>query len=325
LSFRSPSIQRTKEDSNPAFGTYFMNKFDLSIIIISYNTEKITIDCLKSIIESLKNSSLKYEIIVVDNASKDNSVSSIKKLKSEIKNRNLKINLIENKENIGFGPANNQAAKIAKSDYLLFLNSDIIVLNADIEKLYNFYKQNEKLFNFLGGKLLNKDMTSQPSCGPMYTLPMVLAHLFLRGDYWGLTRYSPNKIKEADWISGACILTKKEYFEKLDGFDEKIFMYMEEIDLFYRAKKHGFKVFFYPEAQFIHLGSQSSARRSFPILQVYQGLIYFYKKHFSKFSLFILIIMLKLKALIGFLIGKIINNQYLTQTYAKAWQISKMD
>jgi GT2 family glycosyltransferase len=302
-----------------------MNQFDLSIIIISYNTEKITIDCLKSIIESLKNSSLKCEIIVVDNASKDNSVSSIKKLKSEIKNRNLKINLIENKENIGFGPANNQAVKLAKSDYLLFLNSDIIVLNASIEKLYNFYKQNEKLFNFLGGKLLNKDGTSQPSCGPMYTLPMIFAHLFLRGDYWGLTRYSPNKIKEADWISGACILTKKEYFEKLDGFDEKIFMYMEEIDLFYRAKKHGFKVFFYPEAQFIHLGSQSSAGRIFPILQVYQGLIYFYKKHFSQFSLFILIIMLKLKALIGFLIGKIINNQYLTQTYAKAWQISKMD
>ena len=302
-----------------------MNQFDLSIIIISYNTEKITIDCLKSIIESLKNSSLKYEIIVVDNASKDNSVSSIKKLKSEIKNRNLKINLIENKENIGFGPANNQAVKLAKSDYLLFLNSDIIVLNASIEKLYNFYKQNEKLFNFLGGKLLNKDGTSQPSCGPMYTLPMIFAHLFLRGDYWELTRYSPKKIKEVDWISGACILTKKEYFEKLGGFDEKIFMYMEEIDLFYRAKKHGFKVFFYPEAQFIHLGSQSSAGRSFPILQVYQGLIYFYKKHFSQFSLFILIIMLKLKALIGFLIGKIINNQYLTQTYAKAWQIAKMD
>ena len=302
-----------------------MNQFDLSIIIVSYNTEKITIDCLKSIIESSKNSSLKCEIIVVDNASKDNSVSSIKKLKSEIKNRNLKINLIENKENIGFGPANNQAVKLAKSDYLLFLNSDIIVLNASIEKLYNFYKQNEKLFNFLGGKLLNKDGTSQPSCGPMYTLPMIFAHLFLRGDYWELTRYSPKKIKEVDWVSGACILTKKEYFEKLGGFDEKIFMYMEEIDLFYRAKKHGFKVFFYPEAQFIHLGSQSSTGRNFPILQVYQGLIYFYKKHFSKFSLFILIIMLKLKALIGFLVGKIINNQYLTQTYAKAWQISKMD
>jgi len=302
-----------------------MTKVDLSIIVVSYNTEKITIDCLKSIIKSLNNSFLKYEILVIDNGSKDKSISAIKKLKSEIKNYNLKINLIENKTNIGFGPANNKAAKIANSDYLLFLNSDIIVLKSSIEKLHKFYKQNEKLFNFLGGKLFNKDKSSQSSCGPMYTLPMVFVHLFLRGDYWGLTRYSPNKLKEVDWISGACILTKKEYFKKLGGFDEKIFMYMEEIDLFYRAKKLGYKVFFYPEAKFIHLGSQSSAGRTFPIIQVYQGLIYFYKKHFSKLSLFILIVMLKLKALIGFLIGKIVNNQYLIQTYGKAWQIAKID
>jgi len=302
-----------------------MNKFDLSIIVVSYNTEKITLNCIKSIIKSLKNSSLKYEIIIFDNASKDNSVFAIKNLKSKIKDNNLKIILIENKKNIGFGAANNQAVKIAKSDYLLFLNSDIIVLNSAIEKMYNFYKKNQKMLNFLGGKLLNEDGSSQPSCGPMYTLPMIFVHLFLRGDYLGLTRYSPNKLKDVDWVSGACILTKKEHFEKVGGFDEKIFMYMEEIDLFYRAKKIGYKVFFYPEAKFIHLGSQSSSGRTFPILQVYQGLVYFYKKHFSRFSLFILIIMLKLKALVGFLIGKIINHQYLTKTYAKAWQIAKMD
>jgi len=303
----------------------FMNKFDLSIIVVSYNTKKITINCLESIIKSLKKSSLKYEIIVVDNASKDNTVFAIKNLKSKIKDNNLKIILIENKKNIGFGAANNQAVKVAKSEYLLFLNSDIIVLNNALEKLYNFYKQNEKKFNFLGGKLLNEDGSPQPSCGPMYTLPMIFAHLFLRGDYLGLTRYSPNKLKEVEWVSGACILTKKEYFEKVGGFDEKIFMYMEEVDLFYRAKKLGYKVFFYPEAQFIHLGSKSSSGRTFPILQVYQGLIYFYKKHFPRFSFFILISMLKLKAIIGFLIGKIINNQYLTKTYEKAWKISKMD
>ena len=224
-----------------------LNKFNISIIVVSYNTEKITINCLKSIIKSLKDSALKFEIIVVDNASEDNSVSSIKKLQSNIKIPNLKITLIENKKNIGFGAANNQAVKIAKSNYILFLNSDIIVLNNAIEKLYNFYKRNKKKLNFLGGKLLNKNGTNQPSCGPMYTLPMIFAHLFLRGDYWGLTRYSPNKLREVDWISGACILTKKEYFEKVGGFDEKIFMYMEEIDLFYRAKKQVLKFFSIPK------------------------------------------------------------------------------
>jgi len=299
-----------------------MTKFDLSIIIVSYNTKKITIDCLKSIIKSLKKSSLKYEIIVIDNNSKDESVKAIQNLKT--KSKKLELKIIGNKKNIGFGTANNQAVKFAKSDYLLFLNSDIIVLNSAIEKLYNFYKQNERLFNFLGGKLLNKNKTPQPSCGPMYTLLMVFTHLFLRGDYWGLTRYSPNKVKEVDWVSGACILTKKEYFEKLGGFDEKIFMYMEEIDLFYRAKKQGFKIFFYPEAQFIHLGSGSSGGRTYPIIQVYRGLIYFYKKHCPRLSIFLLKIMLKLKALVAINIGKITKNNYLIKTYGEAYQIVKM-
>jgi len=295
-----------------------MNKLNLSIIVVSYNTKKITLNCLKSIIKSLKNSSLKYEIIVVDNGSKDKSVLAIKKLKSKIKNQNLNFSIIENKTNIGFGKANNQAVKIANSDYLLFLNSDIIVLNSAIEKLYNFYKQNEKMINFLGGKLLNKDQSPQPSCGPNYSLPMIFAHLFLRGDYWGFTRYSPNKIKEVDWISGACILTKKESFNQIGGFDEKIFMYMDEVDLLYRAKKNNLRVFFYPKAEFIHLGSASSGQRTYPILQVYQGLTYFYKKNFSSLSYFILKIMLKLKAVVSILIGKVINNQYLIKTYEKA-------
>jgi len=302
-----------------------MDKNKLTIIIISYNTKKITLQCLKSVFQSLKNSSIKYEIILIDNASTDQSAQAIEKLKLTNKKLGAKIRLVRNKKNIGFGPANNQAVKIAKGHYLLLLNSDTIVLDNAIEKLYFFYKKNEKKIHFLGAKLLNPDYSPQPSCGPMYTLPMLFFHLFLRGDYWGATRSSPNRLKKVDWISGACILTKKEYFEKVGGFDERIFMYMEEIDLLYRAKKQGLNTYFYPGAKFIHLGSQSSGGRTFPILQVYQGLIYFYKKHFSKISFSILIIMLKLKATIGFLIGKITNNQYLIKTYAKAWKLAKID
>ncbi|MCX7881401.1 MAG: glycosyltransferase family 2 protein [Patescibacteria group bacterium] len=295
-----------------------MNSCQLSIIIVSYNTQKITFDCIQSIIRSLINSTISYEIIVIDNASSDNTINALKKI-------NVKqLRIIKNKKNLGFGKANNQGVKIAQGEYLLFLNSDIIVLNNSIEKMFKFYKQNEKKFNFLGGKLLNKNLTYQPSCGSMYTLPIIFAHLFLKGDYWGLTRYSPKRIKKVDWISGACILTKKEYFEKLKGFDEKIFMYMEEIDLFYRAKKLGMKIFFYPDAQFIHLGSASSNQRTYPILQVYQGLLYFYQKHYDFFSNFLLKLMLKLKALIGILIGKISKNNYLINTYEKAWSLVKL-
>lgn len=293
-------------------------KIELSIIIISYNTKKITQDCLQSIFKSEIN--IPYELIIVDNASTDGSIETLKQ--TQIYNLNLKT--IFNTKNLGFAKANNQAAKKASGKHLLFLNSDIIVLNNSIEKLFNLYRQNEKLFNFLGGKLLNKNLTPQPSCGPFYSLPIVFAALFLRGDYWGLTRYSPNKIKKVDWISGACILTKKEYFEKLGGFDEKIFMYMDEIDLLYRAKKLGYQTYFYPQAQFIHLGSASSSGKTYPILQVYNGLVYFYKKHYSAAPLFFLKLMLKLKASIAVFIGKITKNHYLTETYEQGYKMVKL-
>lgn len=283
-------------------------KIELSIIIISYNTKKITENCLKSIETSLKQSPLSYEIILVDNASTDGS--------NEITGN---FRLIKNSKNLGFARANNQGAREAKGKYILFLNSDIIVLDNAIEKLLGFFKQNEMTIQFLGGKLLNKDQSPQPSCGPFYSLPVVFGALFLRGDYWGLTRSSPNTVKEVDWVSGACILTKKEYFNSIGGFDEQIFMYMDEIDLLYRAKKKGYRVFFYPEAEFVHLGSASSGGRTYPILQVFRGFLYFYRKHHNtKLSLFFLKTMLQLKSWIAIVVGKITNNSYLIKTYEEA-------
>jgi len=299
-----------------------MTQPKLSIIIISYNTASITKNCIQSILKSTADTQLPVEIIVVDNASKDSSVATLE----TFKRLNLKtFKLIKNSENIGFAKANNQAVKQAQGDYLLFLNSDIVVLQDAVEKLFSFYRQNEKTVHFLGGKLFEKDgITPQPSCGPFYSLPVIFAALFLRGDYWGLTRYSPNKLKKVDWVSGACILTKKNHFQKINGFDEKIFMYMDEIDLLYRAKKAGFNTFFYPEAKFIHLGSASSKGRTYPILQVYRGFLYLYRKHFPQ-SLFFLKLLLKLKAWLAIIIGRLTQNQYALKTYEKALQLVKMD
>ncbi len=299
------------------------SKIDLSIVIISYNTKKITQECLRSVFQSLASSTnnLQYEIIVVDNASTDGSMEMLRDLAKEKPN----LILIENNKNVGFAKANNQGVKSASGDRVLFLNSDIIVLNQAIPLLYDFYRKHQNNIDFIGGKLLNKDLSPQPSCGPFYTLPVVFAALFLRGDYWGLTRYSPDKLKRVDWISGACILTKKNCFEAIGGFDEQIFMYMDEVDLLYRAKKRGYKTFFYPQTQFIHLGSASSAGRTYPILQVFKGLLYFYRKYYNTaLSIFFLKIMLKLKALTALLIGRLTNNQYLVKTYAEAYKLAKM-
>lgn len=290
------------------------NNIDLSIIVISYNTKKITQNCLESIETSLEQSSLSYEIILVDNASTDQSDKIISNFR-----------LIRNSANLGFAKANNQGVKEAKGNYILFLNSDIVVLDNAIEKLLIFYKQNEITIQFLGGKLLNKDNSPQPSCGPFYSLPVVFGALFLKGDYWGLTRYSPDAVQEVDWVSGACILTKKEYFQSIGGFDQQIFMYMDEIDLLYRAKKKGYRVFFYPEAEFIHLGSASSGGRTYPILQVFRGFLYFYRKHHNtKLSIFFLKTMLQLKSWIALVIGRLTRNSYLIKTYEEAQKCIQM-
>ena len=231
------------------------------------------------------------------------------------------ITVIQNKNNVGFGRANNQAVKIVKSNYLLFLNSDIIVLNNSIEKLLNFYKKSQENIHFLGGKLFNDDMTIQPSTAPFFTIPIVFAALFLKGDYWGLTRSSPNKTKKVDWVAGACIMTQKKYYSDINGFDEDVFMYMEEVDLLYRAKQKGYDTYFYPDARFIHLGFASTGNKSYPVIQVFKGLKYFYKKHYSKHMLFWLSVILKAKAIISLLIGKITNNKYLIETYEKAYKM----
>lgn len=296
-----------------------MTKIDLSIIIVSFNTKEITKNCIESINRSLYKSKIKYEIVVVDNNSHDGSKQLLEKL---FQDKSSHVIYHQTNDNLGFGRGNNVGVKLAKGKYILLLNSDTIVLNRAIEKLYEVYIKNEKKVHFLGAKLLNKDLTPQPSAAYFFTLPVVFASLLLKGDYWGLTRFSPNKFCQVDWVSGACILTKKSIYNRLNGFDKNIFMYMEEVDLLYRAKKLGYKTYFYNLAQIIHLGSASSGGKTFPILQVYKGFLFFYKKHYSLISLIFLHIILKTKAIIAYIIGRIKNNQYLIETYEKAFWIS---
>ncbi len=308
---------------------------DLSIIIISFNTKELTKKCLETVIASLEDSEFSTEIIVLDNASLDGSVEMLEAFeKSEIRNpksetnsnlQNIKFKTILSKDNLGFAKGNNEAVKVATGKYLLFLNSDTEVMGEAITSLYTFITSEKNRFNFIGAKLLESNgKTPQSSAGHFYTLPVVFAALFLRGDYWGLTRYSPNSIKAVDWVSGACFIGDKEDFEGLGGFDEKIFMYMEEIDLFYRAKQNNMNVGFYPNAKFIHHGSASSqSGRSDPIIKVFEGLLYFYQKHYGSKKLIMLKCLLIAKSTVALAIGRIFVNNYLISTYEKARKLAK--
>jgi len=291
---------------------------DLSIVIVSYNTKKITEDCIESINRSLTNTKIKYEIIVVDNNSLDGSQAALQKI---AQNEAHHLVFFQTGSNLGFGQGNNFGVKKANGKYILLLNTDTYVLNRAIEKLYNFYVAREKQIHFLGSKLLNKDLSAQPSACRFFTLPVVFATLLLKGDYWGLTRSSPNKFCQVDWISGACIMTTKKHYQRLGGFDENIFMYMEEVDLLYGAKNLGLICFFYPDSLIIDLGSASSQGKTFPILQVYKGFLFFYKKHYSILHILALRLILKFKAIIAYLIGKIRGDQYLIKTYEEAFKL----
>ncbi|MBI5019628.1 glycosyltransferase family 2 protein [Candidatus Gottesmanbacteria bacterium] len=286
---------------------------DVSIIIVSFNTKKLTEDCLTSTIRSLKESKLRWEIIVVDNISEDGTREMLKKKFPMVKT-------ILNTENVGFGRGNNQGIKAAKGEYILLLNSDTVILNNAIGKLVSFGRQHPNAF--IGPKLLNPDRTPQSSCGPFFTLPVVFASLFLKGDYIGLTRWSPNRARKVDWVSGACILAPKKLFMQNLLFDEQIFMYMEEIDLLMRAKRQGYATYFYPRSLIVHLGAASSTnKRKGPVLNIYRGFIYLYKKHGTPFSLGMVRMMLKTKAILAWLVGVALGKGLLKETYEEAYRM----
>lgn len=286
---------------------------DLSIIIVSFNTKTLTENCLTSVIKSLASTSVSWEILVVDNVSTDGTREMLAK-------KFPMVRVIKNDENVGFGRANNQGIKEARGEHVLLLNSDTIVLNNAIGKLLSFGKQHPNAF--VGAKLLNLDRSPQTSCGPFFWLPVAFAALFLKGDYLGLTRWSPDRVRKVDWVSGACILGPKKLFMNDLLFDEQIFMYMEEIDLLYRAKKKGYPTYFYPRSLIVHLGGGSSpTKRKGPVLQIYKGLLYFYKKHRSPLALAVLRLFLKTKAIFSWFIGVIVGNAYLRETYAEAYRL----
>lgn len=286
---------------------------DLSIIIPSYNTMNLTIRCLRSIYDSLKGSRVKFEVIVVDNASKDGSIAAMnKKFPQVIK--------ILNKDNLGYGTANNQGLKVANGKYCLLLNSDIEVQEKSIEKLLQFANEHKK--SFVGGKLYNEDGSAQPSCGPSFNPWYIFLMLFMQGDKLGITRWSPDKVKRVTWVSGACMLGTKESFIDVGLFDEGIFMYMDEIEFLERARQKGYTVWYTPTALFTHTGAASSGSKRSPVKNIFRGLMYFYRKHYPGYVR-ILKFMLTVKGKTAITIGKLTGKEDLVQIYEEGLALVK--
>jgi N-acetylglucosaminyl-diphospho-decaprenol L-rhamnosyltransferase len=286
----------------------------LSIIILSFNTKDLTIDCLNSIIAQYKQEldNNTFEIILVDNASTDDSATEIIKLKT----KNLKV--IESKENLGFSKGCNLGAKSASGEYLLFLNSDTEIKDQGFLKMVDYLVKNEHV-GILGGALKNEDGTAQASAGRFYNLfNLFLSMIGL--ERIGFLREAPQEIKKVDWVSGASLMMSKKHFEKIGSFAKELFMYAEDMELCYRAGEKGLLTYFYPEVTLFHK-ERGSSNRTFAILNIYRGILFFYKKHKSVWEYSIAKTILFAKAFILHKMGQLTGKKYLEETYGQALEL----
>lgn len=263
---------------------------DLSIIIVNYNTKKLTENCINSVINSTKE--IDYEIIVVDNSSDYEQVYESNELQMD------KVIVFPNMPNNGFGAACNFGASKSKGDYLLFLNSDTLVEKGTIDKCFKYLKDHVDI-GILGVKMLLKDGTLDHGCKRGFPTPSSSLYYFLGLDKkhpeskkYGAYRQTfidENKTSFVDAVSGAFMMLPKKVYEMASGFDEDYFMYGEDIDLCYRVKNMGYSVVYFADAVIIHLKGQSGLNNKSPkvIYHFYNAMTLFYNKHYkNKYSLF---------------------------------------
>ncbi len=257
---------------------------DLVISIVSYNSLSFLKECLDSILENPPEKD--YQIIVVDNASSDGTVGFIR--------RNYPgITLIANNKNIGFAAANNKAIKKSNSKYVLLINSDCIVYKNSLDGLINFMEENPEA-GATGPKIVNSDGTIQLSCRRFPSMFNAAAHTIL-GDIFPRNPFSRkykladicrNKPLKVDWVSGSCMIIRKEALEDTGFLDERYFMYVEDLDICYRMRQKKWEVYYYPDAEVMHhtAGSAGSGRlgKIKSSFRMQKSVFYFFWKNYRR-------------------------------------------
>jgi hypothetical protein len=255
-------------------------EIDLSIIIVNWNSANFLKKCLESISNTTKG--ITFEIIVVDNASYD----GCERIAEE---DSLDIVFVQSDRNVGFGKANNLGYRYSSGRNLLFLNPDTEVLQSAIPEMLR-YLDSMKDAGAIGCKLLNGDRSPQTSC--IQAFPTIMNQLvdmeylrkrFPMWDFWGIKAlFSDQQYPvEVDVVSGACIMIKHDVFEEVELFSTDYFMYAEDVDLCFRIKKAGYKVYYTNKASIVHHGSGSTNCRSeviFPVLMMRESVLGFLKK-----------------------------------------------
>ncbi len=234
---------------------------DVSIIFVNYNTCKLTLDAISSVYKYTKK--IDFEIIVVDNASKDDTLIEIEKKFPEVI-------IIKNHNNIGFGQANNAGMQVGKGKYFFLLNTDTYLLNNAIELFFNYMEQKENAdVAVVGGHLYKPNGDKSVSSGPFPNFK-----LFIKGSFWRYFYKKESYINEVprqtliddenpyvvDYVSGADYFVRNEIIKKVGGFNKSFFMYFEETELTLRITRGIFnaKVMVLPQAKIVHIGQGST-------------------------------------------------------------------
>lgn len=265
-----------------------MSNLDLTVIILSYNTKDVTARCLSKLKISkeycegrLKN---KIKVIVLDNGSSDGSVGLIKSEHPWVK-------LIAAEANLGFSKGNNLAMKEATTPFILLLNSDVYLEEESLYKALAYFRVNLNC-DVLGAKLKYATGGLQPSAGnlpnPLNIIFWILGLSLVPGINKFVPSFHPrdkkyfSKAHQVGWIMGAFFMLKRKIFEGTDGFDENLFMHMEEVEWCKRIKRRGYKIWYVPQVSVIHLhGASTNFDLSPSFLNELKGIKYYLLKHYK--------------------------------------------
>lgn len=264
----------------------------VSVIIVSYNTRDVTCRCLESILQQTHG--LSYEVILVDNASMDGSVDKIRREFPTVK-------IIESNRNLGFGAAQNLGMQYASGEYLLVLNSDVIIVDDAITTLARALQAGPKRLAVVGPRVVQVNGTLAPSARrarlgtPLQVLGVVNRHLRFKrflpeealrrvaGPVLGRfhDNFRPHTTREqVDFVDGMCALVTRDALEEVGLFDEQYFFDYEIADLANRMRSHGWTIEFIPEAEVIHIGHVSRKKTSRILIETIRSELTYYAKHF---------------------------------------------
>lgn len=258
---------------------------NLSIVILNYRTFELTRGTVNSVLRY--SYPFSYEIIVVDNASGDDSLI---KLQDYFKD---KVKFIESKENNGFAAGNNLALRQVKSDYVLLLNSDTVVWENTLENVYSYMEQHTDV-GACGCRVRLESGELDKAC--KRTFPNVKNSFFRlfhipnksQDDNYNLTDLPDDEVYEIDCLTGAFMFIRDRALEDAGLLDETFFMYGEDIDLCYRIKEAGWKIVYYGKNSITHFkGASSKKQKNKLIYEFYHAMYIYYKKHHAEESSFI--------------------------------------